>query len=234
MPFGLLGYMVRAWDYYLSNNPGNKRLPMIVPLVVHHSETGWTAPAAFEELMNMDLDMLEVLRDHVVRFSLRLDDISFATDAELQGRATSTLSKVILWCLRDSRKPAWFREERGGWRALLLEATRGRKRNAAALRIVNYVFATNDGEFTNEVAECLITAVGELRRKDVMTIAESLRREGFKEGERSLLLKQLTVRFGALSEAVVALVNAADAALIELWGERILTAATLDDVLRQP
>lgn len=45
MPLGLLRYMVRIWDEYLLAHPGVKRLPLIVPLVVHHSQRGWRAAA---------------------------------------------------------------------------------------------------------------------------------------------------------------------------------------------
>ena len=57
------------------------------------------------------------------------------------------------------------------------------------------------------------------------------RREGRKEGERRLLLRQLRSRFGELPAAAVARIEAADIADIERWGERILGARTLAEVL---
>src|SRR5512140_610176 len=47
------------------------------------------------------------------------------------------------------------------------------------------------------------------------------------EGERSLLLRQLRARFGELPATVVARVESADAAVLERWGERVLSAKTL-------
>ena len=58
-----------------------------------------------------------------------------------------------------------------------------------------------------------------------------LRSEGRAEGERSLLLRQLRSRFGDLPAAVVARIEVADIADIERWGERILGARTLAEVL---
>lgn len=58
--------------------------------------------------------------------------------------------------------------------------------------------------------------------------------EGIREGERSLLLRQLHARFGELPEAVVARIEAADMADLERWGERVLGAQTLDEVLDEP
>lgn len=68
-----------------------------------------------------------------------------------------------------------------------------------------------------------------------MTAAEMLRDEGRREGElsgeRKLLLKQLSSRFGALPEAAVSRVNVADLSQLDVWAERVLTATTLVDVL---
>ncbi|WP_438037492.1 DUF4351 domain-containing protein [Sorangium sp. So ce128] len=60
------------------------------------------------------------------------------------------------------------------------------------------------------------------------------RDEGLKEGGRNLLLRQLRARFGELPAAVVARIDAADVAELERWGERMLGARTLDEVLGAP
>ena len=54
------------------------------------------------------------------------------------------------------------------------------------------------------------------------------------EGERVFLLRQLRTRFGDLPESAVARVESADVAVLEQWGERVLTAKTLADVLDEP
>ena len=73
----------------------------------------------------------------------------------------------------------------------------------------------------------------------MLTTAEMLRREGRAEGEargrsegkREALLLQLRQRFGRLSAAAVARVGKADAAELDVWFGRVLTAASLDEVL---
>jgi predicted transposase YdaD len=55
--------------------------------------------------------------------------------------------------------------------------------------------------------------------------------KGRREGEARLLLEQLRLRFGPPAPEVVARVEAAPLADLERWGERILTAATLEEVL---
>jgi predicted transposase/invertase (TIGR01784 family) len=51
------------------------------------------------------------------------------------------------------------------------------------------------------------------------------------EGEAKLLLKQLTRRFGSLTQATLSQVHSATVEQLETWGERILDAQTLDEVL---
>jgi len=60
------------------------------------------------------------------------------------------------------------------------------------------------------------------------------RREGRREGERTLLLRLLRARFGELPAPVVTRVESAETSLLERWGERVLTAQTLAEVLDEP
>lgn len=59
---------------------------------------------------------------------------------------------------------------------------------------------------------------------------EQIKEEGREEGRKALLLRMLSHRFGELSRTVVARINAADSAQLDRWGERLVTAATLDEV----
>ena len=67
-------------------------------------------------------------------------------------------------------------------------------------------------------------------------IVETWRREaiqeGVKQGERKLLLRQLRRRFGAEVDAEIERrIAAVPAEQIEVWAERVLSAATLAEVL---
>lgn len=55
--------------------------------------------------------------------------------------------------------------------------------------------------------------------------------KGEARGRSEILLKLLGLRFGPPSEQTRALVEAATAPQIEIWAERVLTAATVDEVL---
>ena len=54
--------------------------------------------------------------------------------------------------------------------------------------------------------------------------------QGMQRGEALLLQRQLTRRFGELSAAQQARLAAATPAQLETWGDRVLDAASLDEV----
>jgi hypothetical protein len=58
--------------------------------------------------------------------------------------------------------------------------------------------------------------------------------QGRQEGERALLLRLLRARFGELPPNAVARIETADITALERWGERVLSAKTLAEVLDEP
>ena len=55
--------------------------------------------------------------------------------------------------------------------------------------------------------------------------------EGVLEGRRTTLQRLLRLKFDAVPRETLARIDAADAATLDRWEERILTATTLDDTL---
>ncbi|MFO0756674.1 MAG: DUF4351 domain-containing protein [Byssovorax sp.] len=60
------------------------------------------------------------------------------------------------------------------------------------------------------------------------------RKEGERNAERRMLLKQLRLRFGELPPAAVTRIESADVPELEAWVERVITASRLEDVLGAP
>lgn len=77
----------------------------------------------------------------------------------------------------------------------------------------------------------LVRGLGRRVEDTAMTAAERLRAEGRAEGQAQLLLTQLTLRFAALPPDVQRRVAKASLAQLALYGERVLSAASLDEVL---
>jgi predicted transposase YdaD len=57
------------------------------------------------------------------------------------------------------------------------------------------------------------------------------RKEGRKEGEAAMLLRQIARKFGPPTETVRERIERADSETLLAWSDRILTAQTLDEVL---
>jgi Putative transposase, YhgA-like len=234
MGFRLLRYEVRIWERWLRDNPNARALPVILPVVLHHSAEGWTGSVAFEDLLDVEAGALADIGPHVPRFQFVLEDISHESDEALRGRAMTALARLSLWCLRHAREPWELVDGLNAWADLVREV-RGAPHGVAALVLVmRYIFLTNEPGQPEELVARLLAAVGEEGTEEIMTAADQLmergREQGLKQGRREMLLDLLRERFGVLSGAVVARVTAAGLVELQAWSKRVLTAPELDDV----
>ena len=233
MAFRLLCYLVAIWKGYRAQHPRTKKLPAILPIVVHHSATGWTAPVAFEELLDADAELLDALGPYVPRFRFLLDDLSTQTDADLRARTQMTAGgRVAILSLKHGRDQVAVRI-----RVLSPDGRAPAARDVLA-SVLRYILETSRAEPAT-LRELLAREVGREAAEEIMTTAEMLRREGetrgLKKGEvlgkRGALLLLLRQRFGRVPAAAVARIDKAGAAELDVWFGRVLTAASLDDVL---
>ena len=238
MAFRLLRYEVRIWERWLRDNPNARTLPVILPVVLHHSVDGWTGSTAFEDLLDVDAVTLADLTPHVPSFQFLLEDISHESDEALRARAITALARLSLWCLRHAREPWELVDRLGAWVELAREVRRAPHGVAALVLIMRYIFLTNEPGKPEELVARLLAAVGEEGKEEIMTAADQLmergREQGIKQGlelgRREMLLDLLRERFGVLSGAVVARVAAAGLVELQAWSKRVLTAPALDDV----
>lgn len=100
--------------------------------------------------------------------------------------------------------------------------------------IVSYILWVADVASAAEVEEAWGDDLRPEAREVMVTLAERLRqeglKEGLKEGQQRLLLRQLRVRFGNVSAEVEARVRGGADAELEAWGERVVTAQSVEDV----
>ncbi|QLY29235.1 Rpn family recombination-promoting nuclease/putative transposase [Nocardia huaxiensis] len=82
--------------------------------------------------------------------------------------------------------------------------------------------------------EYMIDRLGPRAKEIMMTTAEQFRTEGRTEGRAEALLEQLVVKFGAVPDRVVGIVRGGgEAARLRVWGARVLTADSLDEVFAE-
>jgi predicted transposase YdaD len=246
-PLQVLRYLVRIWDQYLAALPVQRRgeirrLPVIVPVVIHHGEDGWTTAVRFEELLDADEDMLAALGEHVPRLTLVLDDLWKQTDDALYARAATAFARLVLWALKHARGARWFADEER-WKDLIATVLAEPDGVRALTALFRYIAQASPAA-TRERLRGLLPSDGFAEAKEAVMnefqqeIADGERRgraEGLREGKRDeaqrLVLKQLRLRFGELPDAAVSRIQAAELQELELWAERIVTASRLEDVL---
>lgn len=247
MAFRLLRYMVRVWEGHLARHPEARRLPAILPVVLHHSDTGWKASVAFEELLELDPEALEAMAEHIPRFRFVLDDISAETDEALKARAMTALGRLVLWCFRHARRPEVLMRRLPRWRDVVHEVRRAPSGKDALALVWRYILTINDPRRPEELLQRLLRAAGPETEEEIVSVADWLEEQGRQkgldeglrkgldkgrlEGQRGILLKQLQARFGALPEAVTTRIQSAEGRQLDVWAERVLTAATLAEVL---
>jgi hypothetical protein len=91
------------------------------------------------------------------------------------------------------------------------------------------LFATRGGkEKPPEFKE--LTEVRAMLAETVAEWQEEWKREGRKEGETNILLKLIELKFGKLSQEDRNSVQSADSETLLKWGDRILTADSLDEL----
>jgi hypothetical protein len=87
------------------------------------------------------------------------------------------------------------------------------------------------GEVLPEALRDLALQLGPAAQEAYMTAAQKLTAEAEARGEAELLLRQLGLRFGPLSEAACEQVLHAPPERLDVWAERVITAHSLEEVL---
>ncbi len=247
----LLEYMTRIWREHLAAHPDVSRLPVIVPVVLHHSDTGWTCATAFEELLDVGDEARAAALPHVPRFQIVLDDVSHATDDELRARAVTALGKIVLACFRHARDMRSLLASLKPWSEALSKVRRAPNGMRALGLVLRYMFhaaddmapgeirALVDGVLEPEVAEEFVSLAEKLiaqgHQKGHQEGLQKGLQKGLQEGARKArgetVLKLLRLKFGRVPASVVARVKAATNAELDRWTERVLTADSLAGVL---
>jgi predicted transposase/invertase (TIGR01784 family) len=240
MSFRMLQYVVRVWGRHLRQHRRARGLPAVIPLVVHAGRRTWSGPVQVAEL----IDDQVVPRDSgfVPRFRFLLEDLAVLDVEALLARPLVPSARLTLLVLARAPGNQQLVQELRGWAADVL-ALLDQPGGVAEFRmLLRYIWEVGDTSLT-ELGEVL-TQWGSRAEEAYMSTADMLRAEGEARGRAEgeaqgeargradLLLKQLTLKFGPLTPGALDRVHTASTDELDRWAERILTANTLDEVLR--
>jgi predicted transposase YdaD len=239
LPLRLLHYVVRVLMQHAEQAQGALPLPLVVPLLVHHSATGWTAATRLEALFDPSVLALEGVGPLVPRFGFVLDDLSRQSDEALWGRAMGLVPSLTLWALRDGRDPARLLASLGRWAHLLGALAQAPSGRDALVALFRYLSAVSDVP-----AEVLVQAVERTSAgsEGVMaTVAEQWMAQGEAKGKAEGEAKgkaegEAKGKAKGKAEAVLAVLAARGLRVTAAQRARVLGCAdlaTLEGWLRQ-
>ncbi|HEX9173427.1 MAG TPA: Rpn family recombination-promoting nuclease/putative transposase [Telluria sp.] len=220
-------------------------LPPVLPVVFYNGERAWNASGELRELIS---DAPEGLQDFQASQRYLLIDQRSLDPTEL---ANSRNLVASLFRLELSDSPHVLIDVVATWGAWLSSKEQGALRRSIALWIERLQKREFPGMPIPDI-ELLLTGgvMGERFQRKYATWAEALedqgmqkgivkgREEGRERGEliavRSTLLRLLEKRFGNVADSLRARVNQASLDEAARWIDRVLDAATAEDVFVEP
>lgn len=218
-------------------NPRERFLPPVLPVVVHADQQPWRSPLQVRDLFDL-ANIPAALHHHLPSLAFVLDDVREQPPDQLRRRALGILGLCGLSTLQylppAARDPAAFEGWLAEWRDVLQRASRfaDETSNEALFEaVVDYVLDTCDLDhrFLRRVMDHQLT--DDAMNKKFVSTRTQIRNEGIAEGRVDLLRRLLTRRFGAeAAKAVEERLQGASNAQLDRFADRVLDAKTIDDV----
>jgi len=226
MPVRLLGYLGAIWRRELRAAP-DAPLPLIIPVVLSHALGGWTTPRSLDDMFS-PLTRAGPLQAFRPRFPIIVEDLANLSNDDLRARVPALVPRLTWWVLRDGRHPPRLVANVAAWANDLEAAVR--LDPAAIDQLLRYLTIIND-RFSLEAIHAKLEQHAPHTAEAAMTAGEELIQQGLQQGLAATLHKQLVQRFGALTPAQAARIDAASAAQLDRALERVLVASSVDTVL---
>jgi predicted transposase YdaD len=204
-----------------------RMLPPVLPIVLYNGEAAWTAAT---DVADMVPAMPGLLAHYQPAQAYLLIDEGRYSDEQLTAK-----ENLVACMIRFQRAPSievlcevvnwldeWLPDSAELRRAFALWL------GAVVSRRSDYTLALPEIEDLKELNMTLAQRFDEWKQQFRM---EGLQ-EGRQEGEALLLQRILTRRFGPLPPEVASKIASSPAEQIDVWADRLLSAATLDEVFR--
>lgn len=235
MPVRLMAYMGLFYQALLASQPTSERrkLPLVIPIVLNTGKQPWGEPTDLGLLIE-DLDPSA----EIYRPRLRYHVIN---EAAYPRQKLAKLKSPVADLFRLERSENWEQVHASVRRLQeTLPPSEAGLRDAFGSWLGDVILPrlnlAGRGRFVKRTLEEVETMLAEnidrwSREKKEEGRQEGLQ-EGLQKGEARLLLQLLRLKFGALEPAIEDRVHSADAESLLKWGQRVLTAESLQDVFR--
>ena len=229
------GYVSLFYQSLMASQPaaGWRKLPLVIPVVVYNGVEPWNVSTDLSSLIG-DLDPSAEIYRPQLRYRL-VDEAAYPRE-EL-----AALASPVADLFRIEKSRDWL-EVRASVHQLRQSIPPGEEDLRRAFetwlrKVVLPRFGLSPEEaaadFTLEEIETMLAeSIDRWNREIREEGRQQGRQEGRREGEAGLLLRQLRLKFGPLDPEIEERVRCADADRLLEWGERIVTAESLQDVFR--
>lgn len=243
LPFRLLKYVARVWDWWLGENPGATKLPAVIPLVLHQGPRPWTGPRSLADMLNMPTNLRGQFERFMPGFDMALVDLGeVAPDAfgTWDVQPSFRLTLAFMRSMRDEQVDVFALLD---WHQGDIRATLRSPGGERVLRwVMLYAAQCRRGLDVGELAKRAAKVAGPRAGEVVMSTAQEFVDQGLKrgvaqgvaQGARNVLVRLLRTQFGRVSKDVLKRLEGASAEELETWSERVLKAASIDEVFAAP
>jgi len=232
----VLGYLVRVWERWARDHPGDAPLPATLGVVIAHAPDGWTAATELHALVRPSPASIEGLAALVPNLRIVVDDLAHTTNEALRERSLALFPTLALWLLRDARRPDALLHNLTAWADALHAvalAPDGLRALAILVRYLSLVLERERFEQFRDKMKELAPATEEAAMNYHDHVIEEGRQQGRTEGQRATLTKLLTIKFGPLDTTVIERLETATPVELDRALERILSAESLDAVFAE-
>jgi hypothetical protein len=227
MPVRLMGYESLFYQSLISSQPsaGWRKLPLIIPVVVYNGWEPWNVATDLGSLIG-DLDPSAEIYRPQLRYRL-VDEAAYPRED------LAELNSPVADLFRIEKSRDWWEV-----RASVQRLRQGIPPAESSLRQafetwLQKVILPRFGLTQEEISATLtLEELETMLAESIDRWNREIREEGRQEGEALLVLRQLRLKFGSLLPEIEDRVRSADADRLLDWGERVLTAETLQDVFR--
>lgn len=233
MAFRMLTYQTRIWNRHLAEakrrGQSPTALPPIIPIVIYQGPRDWTAPTDLADLIDVDPSLATELGDLLPHIRYQLDNLTAVDDDALRARPLTTAARITFVFLKrapddpDALRwlPDWLDE---------LKALASDSRGQPLPELLQYLVVSSNTP--RAALHEFATRIGPQAEEVIVTTGQQLIAEGRAEGQTTMLLRLLSIRFGELDDHTRTRVRSATPEQLDTWSTRFAEgAASLSDVL---
>jgi predicted transposase/invertase (TIGR01784 family) len=202
MPFRFLRYTVRVWERWLRDNAPATKLPLVLPVLLHHGPEGWRAAPELAAMFDANPALLDATRPFQPHFRFLLDDLALLSLENLASRVASELTRLVRLALWSSRSRSRLLGAAPHMGAIIASLGREERTRELLIQLHLYLLETAPPDVAiEEVRTILLGMAGPEGREDVMNAGEQLRQQGREQGFQQGRVEGLRTAIAAVLSA---------------------------------